>query len=175
MAPRVQFVLGGARSGKSAHAEALAQARKDGGDLVYIATAEIFDEEMQARIDLHKQRRGPEWALVEAPLDLPRAIHDSDHQNATILVDCLSVWTTNLLVHDRDMEEARRALIDTLRTCRGGIVLVASETGLGIVPDNALSRHFRDANGLLNQAVAAAADEVFFMAAGIALKIKPPQ
>ena len=175
MAPRIRFVLGGARSGKSAHAEALAQAQKDRGDLVYIATAEIFDEEMEARIDLHRQRRGPEWALVEAPLDLPQAIRDSDHETATILVDCLSVWTTNLLIHDRDIDMALQALIDSVAGCRGRIVLVASETGLGIVPDNALSRRFRDANGVLNQDVAAAADEVFFMMAGIALRIKPPQ
>ena len=173
--PRIQLVLGGARSGKSAHAESLATSRKGAGDLVYIATAEIFDSEMEARIGLHRQRRGPEWTLVEAPLDLPRAIRDSDGENAVILVDCLSVWTTNLLIHDRDIDQARHALIDALHDCRGRLLLVASETGLGIVPDNALSRHFRDANGLLNQAVAAAAHEVFFMMAGIALRIKPPQ
>ncbi len=175
MAPQIQFVLGGTRSGKSAHAEALAQKRPDGHGLIYIATAEIFDEEMESRIEQHRQRRGPEWALVEAPIDLPRAISESDDETTVILVDCLSVWTTNLLIHERDIEQARQALIDTLRTCRGRIVLVASETGLGIVPDNALSRRFRDANGLLNQAVAAAADEVFFVMAGIALRTKPPQ
>lgn len=175
MAPRIQFVLGGARSGKSAHAEALAQAQKGNGGLVYIATAEIFDAEMEARIDLHRQRRGPEWSLVEAPLDLPQAIRASDDRDAAILVDCLSVWTTNLLIHDHDIEKARHQLLETLQQSRASIVLVASETGLGIVPDNALSRRFRDANGMLNQAVAAAADTVFFMMAGIALRIKPPQ
>lgn len=173
--PEIQFVLGGARSGKSAHAEMLARSHRKGGDLVYIATAEIFDAEMEARIDLHRQRRGPEWALVEAPRDLPQAIRDTDHDSSTILVDCLSVWTTNLLIHDRDLDQARRDLIGCLDGVKGRIVLVASETGLGIVPDNALSRRFRDANGLLNQAVAEAADEVFFIAAGIALRIKPPQ
>jgi adenosylcobinamide kinase/adenosylcobinamide-phosphate guanylyltransferase len=172
VAPRIRFVLGGARSGKSAYAESLAL--KSGGDLVYIATAEIFDEEMEARIDLHRQRRGPEWKLVEAPVDLPQAIRASDGENTVILVDCLSVWTTNLLIHEQDIAQSRDALLETLRDCRGSIVLVASETGLGIVPDNALSRRFRDANGLLNQAVAATADEVFFMTAGIALRIKPP-
>lgn len=173
MAPRIRFVLGGARSGKSAYAESLAL--KSGGDLVYIATAEIFDEEMEARIDLHRQRRGPEWKLVEAPVDLPQAIRASDGENTVILVDCLSVWTTNLLIHDQDIAQSRDSLLETLRDCHGSLVLVASETGLGIVPDNALSRRFRDANGLLNQAVAAIADEVFFMIAGIALRIKPPQ
>jgi adenosylcobinamide kinase/adenosylcobinamide-phosphate guanylyltransferase len=173
VAPRIRFVLGGARSGKSAYAESLAL--KSGGDLVYIATAEIFDEEMEARIDLHRQRRGPEWKLVEAPVDLPQAIRASDGENTVILVDCLSVWTTNLLIHEQDIAQSRDALLETLRDCHGSLVLVASETGLGIVPDNALSRRFRDANGLLNQAVAATADEVFFMIAGIALRIKPPQ
>ena len=177
---QIQFVLGGARSGKSAHAEALAhaRARKDDDDrhrLVYIATAEIFDAEMESRVDLHRQRRGPEWQLVEAPLDLPQAIRDNDDDKTVVLVDCLSVWTTNLLIHERDIEQARQTLLDTLREFRGKIVLVASETGLGIVPDNALSRRFRDANGLLNQAVAAGADEVFFIMAGIALRTKPPQ
>ncbi len=173
MAPRIRFVLGGARSGKSAYAESLAL--KSGGDLVYIATAEIFDEEMEARIDLHRQRRGPERKLAEAPVDLPQAIRASDGENTVILVDCLSVWTTNLLIHDQDIAQSRAALLEPLRDCHGSLVLVASETGLGIVPDNALSRRFRDANGLLNQAVAATADEVFFMTAGIALRIKPPQ
>lgn len=176
---QIQFVLGGARSGKSAHAEALAQTRPleddDGHRLVYIATAEIFDAEMESRIELHRQRRSSEWRLIEAPLDLPQAIRDSDGEKTVILVDCLSVWTTNLLIHERDIDKARRKLIDTLRECKGRIILVASETGLGIVPDNALSRRFRDSNGLLNQAVAAAADEVFFIMAGIALRIKPPQ
>ena len=179
MAARIQFVLGGTRSGKSAHAEALTQHPAAGPDddhtLVYIATAEIFDDEMAARIDLHRQRRGPEWALVEAPVNLSQAISDNDSETTAILVDCLSVWTTNLLIHEQDIEQARHELVDTIRNCRGRLVLVASETGLGIVPDNALSRRFRDANGLLNQAVAAVADEVFFMMAGIALRIKPKQ
>ncbi|MEX0502313.1 bifunctional adenosylcobinamide kinase/adenosylcobinamide-phosphate guanylyltransferase [Alphaproteobacteria bacterium LSUCC0719] len=179
MAPQIQFVLGGARSGKSAHAEMLTQQSAgrpaDSDRLVYIATAEIFDDEMAARVDLHRQRRGPEWALVEAPVNLSQAISENDSETTAILVDCLSVWTTNLLIHEHDMDKTRQELVDTIRTCRGRLVLVASETGLGIVPDNALSRRFRDANGLLNQAIAAAADEVFFMMAGIALRIKPQQ
>jgi len=198
VAPQIQFVLGGARSGKSAHAEMLAQQRPNqnqanenlanenlanenlagiGGRprLVYIATAEIFDDEMAARIDLHQQRRGPEWSLVEAPVDLPQAIRDSDDEDTVILVDCLSVWTTNLLIHEHDIDSAREALINILANCQGRVLLVASETGLGIVPDNALSRRFRDANGMTNQAVAALADEVFFMMAGIAIRAKPPQ
>ena len=171
----IQFILGGARSGKSAHAEQLAEAHasKTGSQLVYMATAEIFDDEMESRIQLHRDRRGPEWQLVEAPLDLPDAIRAADAQTTTILVDCLSVWTTNLLIHERDLAASRDALLASLSDCRGRILLVASETGLGIVPDNALSRRFRDANGRLNQSVASRADEVFFVAAGLALRLKP--
>ena len=174
------FVIGGARSGKSAYAEQLATdnfraLNHADASLYYLATAQAFDQEMQARIDLHQQRRNADWQTIDAPLDLPEKLVECSHQQAVILVDCLSIWTTNLLIHERDIEQARQALIDTLRECKGRIILVASETGLGIVPDNALSRRFRDANGLLNQAVTAAADEVFFMMAGIALRIKPPQ
>jgi len=171
----IQFILGGARSGKSAHAEQCAAHHADENDsrLVYVATAEIFDDEMRSRIQLHRDRRGPEWRLVEAPLDLPEAIRKAAASDSTVLVDCLSVWTTNLLVHEHEVEEARIALLESLAASAGHIVLVASETGLGIVPDNALSRRFRDANGLLNQAVAARADEVFFVTAGLALRIKP--
>jgi len=171
----IQFILGGARSGKSAYAERLAEQHADrtGGRLVYLATAEICDGEMEDRVAGHRARRGPRWDLVEAPLDLPLALTRADEANCTVLVDCLSVWTTNLLIHERDIDIARAALVESLTSCAGHVVLVASETGLGIVPDNALSRRFRDANGLTNQAVAAAADEVFFIAAGLALRLKP--
>ena len=170
---QIQFVLGGARSGKSAHAEGLAESA--GNAPIYIATAEIFDSEMESRIALHRDRRGPHWQLVEAPIDLPQAILAADAPNSVILVDCLSVWITNMMVHDRNTDEATEALVDALSSCQGHVILVASETGLGIVPENKLSRRFRDANGRLNQAVAARADEVFFVAAGIALRIKPQQ
>ena len=169
----IQFVLGGARSGKSAHAEGLAEAA--GSSPVYIATAEIFDQEMEARIELHRARRGPQWQLVEAPLDLPEAIEKADNPDGVILVDCLSVWITNLLVREQDTDAACKALTDSLANCSGHVVLVASETGLGIIPENRLSRQFRDASGRLNQTVAAVANEVFFVTAGIALRIKPQQ
>ena len=172
---QVTFVLGGARSGKSAHAEALALNMADRAQLIYVATAEIFDEEMESRIALHRERRGPEWDLVEASIDLPAAIRDNGAAGNILLIDCLSVWATNLLIHEHDADAACRALIDAIGECTARIVLVASETGLGIVPDNRLSRRFRDINGVQNQAVAAIADEVFFMAAGLALRIKPPQ
>ena len=170
---QIQFVLGGARSGKSAHAESLAEAA--GSNPIYIATAEIFDQEMEARIELHRERRGSHWQLIEAPLDLPKALVKADNPDSVILIDCLTVWITNVLVHERDTDTACRAMLDSLAICSGHVILVASETGLGIIPENKLSRQFRDANGRLNQAVAAAANEVFFLAAGIALRIKPQQ
>ena len=172
---KVTFVLGGARSGKSAHAEALALDTAGRERLVYVATAEIFDDEMESRIALHRKRRGPEWDLVEAPIDLPAAISADGAAGNVLLIDCLSVWATNLLIHEHDTDAAREALTEAIAKSEARIILVASETGLGIVPDNRLSRRFRDINGLQNQAVAAIADEVFFMAAGLALRIKPPQ
>ena len=172
---QIKFVIGGARSGKSAHAEDLAKsiASDTGGTLVYVATAQIFDDEMQHRIELHRDRRGPEWGLVEAPLDLEDAISKSATAGNVVLIDCLSVWITNILINDKDTDAARERVLASLDAASGDIVLVASETGLGIVPDNKLSRQFRDASGCLNQAVAAVADEVFFVMAGLATKVKP--
>ena len=172
---KVKFVLGGARSGKSAHAETLALEMTDRGRLIYVATAEIFDDEMDARVALHRARRSPEWDLVEAPIDLPAAIRENDSAENVLMIDCLSVWATNLLIHEHDTDAARQALIAAIKDCKARLILVASETGLGIVPDNSLSRRFRDINGLQNQTVAAVADEVFFMTAGLALRIKPQQ
>ena len=112
---------------------------------------------------------------MEAPLDLPEAVAKADNSDSVILIDCLSVWITNVLVHERDTDAACQALVNQLANCTGHVILVASETGLGIIPENKLSRQFRDVNGRLNQAVAAVANEVFFVAAGIALRIKPQQ
>lgn len=170
---QIKFVLGGARSGKSAYAEDLAESA--GNTPIYIATAEIFDSEMESRVALHRERRGPHWQLVEAPVNLPQAIIASDNKDSVILIDCLSVWITNILVHEQDTDAATDDLIRALSACHATVILVASETGLGIVPENKLSRRFRDANGRLNQAVAALADDVFFVTAGIALRIKPQQ
>ena len=126
----IQFVIGGARSGKSAIAENLAKAVSETveGRLVYVATAQIFDDEMQTRIDLHRQRRGPEWDLVEAPIDLDKLSGAAAEENV-LLIDCLSVWITNILVNDMDTDAAREKLLSSL-TKHQGIVLVASEQGL---------------------------------------------
>ena len=167
-------MLGGARSGKSLHAETLAKTQHTAsGQLVYLATAQIFDEEMQARIDLHKQRRGPEWVLAEAPVDLVDTLRRFEHPDNVILIDCLSVWMTNLIIGEHDIAAHRDSLIAHLAISISSLIFVASETGLGIVPDNALSRQFRDESGRLNQMVARASDDVFFVTAGIAQKIKP--
>ena len=176
-AENIQFVLGGARSGKSEFAEKLALASfaampTNNARLVYLATAEAFDDEMQARIDLHKARRSADWQLCDAPIDLPAMVRTHDGEDATLLVDCTSVWTTNLLINGKDIQDYRDDFIDALSTASGKIIVVASETGLGIVPDNKLSRQFRDANGKTNQAIAQIADCVFFLVAGIVQKIK---
>ena len=176
----IQFVLGGARSGKSEFAEKLALASfaatpADNARLVYLATAEAFDDEMQARIDLHKARRSTRWQLCDAPINLPAMLRLHDKKDATVLIDCTSVWITNLLTNGKDVPLYRDDFIDALGTASGKIIVVASETGLGIVPDNKLSRQFRDANGKNNQAIAQIANCVFFLVAGIAQKIKSNQ
>ena len=167
---RVTLVLGGARSGKSRHAEGLARRHK--GRLIYIATAEITDDEMRQRIERHREDRGAKWATVEAPLDLVSALHKADHASAFILVECITVWINNLIYHGRDAGSEVKYLCAALSGLRGQIVIVANEVGLGIVPDNALARAFRDEAGRANQALAEAADEVLFIAAGLPMTLK---
>ncbi|MFC0284399.1 bifunctional adenosylcobinamide kinase/adenosylcobinamide-phosphate guanylyltransferase [Camelimonas abortus] len=163
------FVLGGARSGKSRHAEALVEALPP--PWVYVATAQAGDAEMRERIAHHRQRRRAGWRTVEAPRDLVTALADiPDGQPA--LVDCLTLWLTNLLLADADLSAETARLVGALARPRGPWFVVANEVGLGIVPDNALARRFRDEAGRLNQAVAAVAGRVLFMAAGLPLQLK---
>ena len=164
------LVLGGARSGKSRYAERRVQAA--GGACIYIATAQAFDDEMAERIAHHREDRGLHWRTVEAPIDLPEAIRAESKSGAAVLVDCLTLWATNLLLGERDIDDATEQLVAALRAHVGPIALVSNEIGLGIVPDNALSRRFRDVAGRMNQAVAAAIDEVQFIAAGLPLALK---
>lgn len=164
------FVLGGARSGKSHYAQARAEALP--GALLFVATAQAFDAEMADRIGRHQSGRGPRWRTVEAPVDLPGAIAAEARAGQVVLVDCLTLWTSNLLLADHDIPAAQTALCDALAAAAGPVILVANEVGLGIVPDNALARRFRDAAGLVNQAVAAAVAEVRFVAAGLDLRMK---
>lgn len=160
----ITLVLGGARSGKSVFAESLLAA---GG--VYIATAEARDQEMRDRIGLHQDRRGRAWRTVEAPLELAEALLANQ---GPALVDCLTLWTSNLLLADRDAVQECDAIVAALQKRQGDAVLVSNEVGLGIVPDNKLARAFRDQAGFVNQKIAKAADRVVFVAAGLPLVLK---
>lgn len=164
------LVLGGARSGKSRYAQARAEAL--GTNCLYFATAQAFDAEMQERIARHKAERGGQWRTIEVPLELPQAIRDHAGKDSVILVDCLTLWASNLMMAERDPEAATLSLCEAIEAVAGQLILVANEVGLGIVPDNPLARQFRDIAGRMNQAVAAAADEVTFIAAGLPLKLK---
>ena len=164
------FVIGGARSGKSRYAQARAEAA--GGAPVFVATAEAFDDEMRERIARHQADRDARWSTVEAPRELPAAIDALNGAGAVVLVDCLTLWVSNLLLADADIRAAGEQLCDAIVRFDGTLILVANEVGLGIVPDNALARRFRDAAGLLNQSVAAAAAEVVLLTAALPLTLK---
>jgi adenosylcobinamide kinase/adenosylcobinamide-phosphate guanylyltransferase len=168
--PAVTFILGGARSGKSRHAETLVTGAAGAG--TYIATAEPGDAEMAARIAEHRSRRGTFWQTVEAPLDLAPAILAHADPARPILVDCLTLWLSNLMGAGRIVPHEAETLCAALRDAAGPIVLVANEVGLGLVPETPLGRAFRDEAGRLNQAIAAVADRVIFVAAGLPLLLK---
>jgi adenosylcobinamide kinase/adenosylcobinamide-phosphate guanylyltransferase len=165
----VILITGGARSGKSRRAEA--RARGFPGRPVYLATAEALDFEMETRIAKHRARRGADWIEREVPLDLVPALVACDGGGAR-LVDCLTLWLSNLMHAERDWEHEVRELADALPGLNSPVVFVSNEVGLGIVPDNALARAFRDAAGIMNQAIASAADEVEFVVAGLPMKLK---
>ena len=187
--PAVTFVLGGARSGKSRYAERLVEAAAAAG--TYCATAEAGDAEMAARIAEHRARRGPFWRTVESPLALAETLAAETAVERPVLVDCLTLWLSNLMQADRPLlidcltlwlsnvmlggrcvESECAALSVALRDAAGPVVLVANEVGMGLVPDTALGREFRDAAGRLNQETAALADRVVFVAAGLPLVLK---
>ncbi|MCG2625777.1 bifunctional adenosylcobinamide kinase/adenosylcobinamide-phosphate guanylyltransferase [Bradyrhizobium sp. WYCCWR 13023] len=165
----VILITGGARSGKSKRAET--RARAFPGQPVYVATAEALDAEMEARIARHRTRRGTDWIEREVPLDLVPALIASDGGGAR-LVDCLTLWLSNLMHAERNWEHAVSELAAALSRLKSPVVFVTNEVGLGIVPDNALARSFRDAAGIMNQTIAAAADEVEFVVAGLPMKLK---
>jgi len=170
--PAVTLVLGGARSGKSLYAERLVEDAAAQG--TYCATAEAGDAEMAERIAAHRARRGPFWQTVEAPLALAAAIRRETAPQRPVLVDCLTLWLSNLLLGDRPVATEIAELCAALRRAEGAVVLVANEVGLGLVPDTPLGRRFRDEAGRLNQRVAALADRVVFVAAGLPLVLKEP-
>ena len=168
--PPVTLILGGARSGKSRHAESLVD--RHPGRRVYLATAEILDDEMAARVKAHRDRRDSDWKTVEEPLELARALKAETEQGAAVLVDCLTLWLGNLLGKARDAEAEIAGLIDAVHQFGGPVVFVSNEVGLGIVPDNALARRFRDLAGILHQRLAEKADRVLFIAAGLPMTLK---
>ena len=166
----VLFVIGGARSGKSHHAPARMEALP--GRLAFIATAQPYDAEMEERIARHQADRGPRWTTLEAPIDLPDAIAHASRSTDGVLVDCLTLWLSNLMAAGRDPESEVETLARGLDGLGGPVVFVSNEVGLGVIPANALARSFADAAGLANQRLAARADRVVFTAAGLPLVLK---
>ncbi len=164
------LILGGARSGKSRYAQARIEAM--GQRLAFIATAQAFDAEMEARIARHRADRDARWTTIEAPVDLPGAIAQAGRLADAALVDCLTLWLSNLLLAGQDIPAASAALEQAVRACAVPVVLVANEVGLGIVPDNALARRFRDEAGWLNQSLARLCEEVALVTAGLPLILK---
>ena len=168
--PSVTLVLGGARSGKSRFAESLITTTS--GPWVYLATGEAGDAEMAARIRHHRERRGEGWITIEETLDLSGALQRAACVGRAILVDCLTLWVSNLMAANRDVTAETERLVAALPQVTAPIIFVANEVGLGIVPDNALARAFRDEAGRVNQAIAATATRVYFIAAGLPLMMK---
>ena len=174
--PKLTLVLGGARSGKSVHAESLIAAHLEADSAThratYIATAEAGDGEMAQRIATHRDRRGDQWRTVETLLGLGDAIADATAHGEPALVDCLTLWLSNVMHAGLDLQAEIETLRDALARAKGPVVCVSNEVGLGIVPASALGREFRDAAGRLNQNIAAQADRVEFIAAGLPLTLK---
>ena len=165
------LVIGGARSGKSRHAEALAL--RTGLEPVYVATATAWDAEMEARIARHRDgRAGAGWRTVEEPMALVEVLRREAVPGRVLLVDCLTLWLSNVLLGGRDTERECSTLVAALPECAAPIVFVSNEVGWGIVPDNTLARDFRDAQGLLNQTMAEVCDRVLLIAAGLPLVLK---
>lgn len=164
------LVLGGARSGKSAFAEALV--RGSGLRPVYLATAQALDGEMRARVEHHRRQRGGGWTLVEEPLELAATLRAESAPGRAVLVDCLTLWLTNLLLAERDPAAEAAGLAEALAELPGPVVLVSNEVGQGVVPANALARRFVDEAGRLHQRLAAVAQRVVLVTAGLPLHLK---
>jgi adenosylcobinamide kinase / adenosylcobinamide-phosphate guanylyltransferase len=167
--PDLTLVFGGAASGKSAFAETLILQQSTSP--TYIATAQIFDEEMAAKVEQHRDMRGTRWTTIEEPLDLPHALLQAP-PNAPVLIDCATLWLTNVILGDHDVDAHTAAFLSALALQEGPVVVVSNEVGQGIVPENALARRFRNAQGRLNQQIAAQADLVVAVMAGLPLVLK---
>jgi adenosylcobinamide kinase/adenosylcobinamide-phosphate guanylyltransferase len=168
---RSLLVLGGARSGKSAYAQSLAEAY--GSERLYLATAAAGDEEMAARIARHQADRGQGWTTLEEPLEIAAALLTHAQPSRVVVVDCLTLWLSNLMLAGRDRGAAVTALAEVIRGLTGPVILVSNEVGMGLVPDNKLGREFRDWQGRANREIGAACDAVIFVAAGFPLQLKP--
>ncbi len=173
MSGKTFFITGGARSGKSAFAEKIAEEMT--GKRAYIATAQALDPEMAARIAKHQQNRGDAWDTYEEPLAVDELLQKLSGRYPVALLDCLTLWLSNIIAHtatdDAVLHRCDR-LVAAVRQFSGACIVVSNEVGLGIVPDNPLARKFRDFAGVLNQKMAQAADEVYFTASGIPVRIK---
>lgn len=172
----VHLILGGARSGKSAYAEKIAA--ENSLKVTYIATAQVYDSEFEARVQHHKDRRPADWALVEEPHYLAQTLRRLAAPDQCLIVDCLTLWLAQWICPDCNPPQdsswlaEREALLSVLPKLPGTVILVSNEVGMGIVPLGAINRQFQDEQGRLNQAVAAVADQVTFVAAGLPLKLK---
>lgn len=164
------LILGGAKSGKSAFAESLCNART--GPKIYLATGQAFDDEMVTRIKAHQATRDYTWQTVEAPLDIVAALEKHDHTGTVILIDCLTLWISNLMLAESSVKEAVTNLIAALEISKADIFIVSNEVGQGIVPDNKLARQFRDRAGSAHQRLAALCNQVYFVTAGLPQKLK---
>lgn len=169
MLPSMTFVLGGAASGKSRAAENILV--NSGLNLVYLATARVWDDEIQDKVNLHRARRGPEWTTRDAPVDVAAPLDNAEPGEA-VLLDCATMWLTNVMLDELDLDAEQNKLLSALARCRAPVVVVSNEVGQGIVPENALARRFREAQGRLNILLAEQADHVVHVVAGLSRDLK---
>jgi len=168
----ILLVLGGTRSGKSSWAQRYVERRY--GSRLFLATAEVLDDEMAERVRMHQEARGRDWELLEEPLEIDRFLTGRCGHVEAVLVDCLTIWLSNVMLKEGDegVDRRRKRLLEALAACGQSVVLVSNEVGMGVVPEHPLGRRFRDAAGFLNQVVARAADRVVLLVAGLPLGLK---
>ncbi|SMP29173.1 bifunctional adenosylcobinamide kinase/adenosylcobinamide-phosphate guanylyltransferase [Shimia sagamensis] len=169
MLPKLSLILGGANSGKSAFAEALVMAESH--PRIYIATAQAFDDEMRQKVQSHLVQRGPNWKTIEAPLTTSDALENLP-EDTVVLLDCATMWLSNHMLAETDLAAEQAKLLDALKACPAQVVVVSNEVGLDVVPENALARRFRNAQGALNQAIAKQADLAVLVVAGLPMVLK---
>ena len=173
MGKKIIFITGGARSGKSRFA--LDFANQHFSKKLYLATSEVLDEEMAQRVEEHKKMRGPEWKTVEEPIEIVDKIHEYGDQVEVVLLDCITLWLSNLLMKGNDdlkIQDGINSFTEMMRQTPTSLIVVSNEVGMGIVPADLLSRRFRDLSGMANQRIAQAAETVIFMVSGIPIFLK---